>query len=253
MPHQNAICFSSFAGTPLGDGVRRVAEARGFAWTPYADFPDELMNDDIGNATLAALASTTNAYAANALNQYTSILRVSVPPCETSPTYDADGNLVSLGPWTYAYDAANRLTAVSSNGVPLVANVYDAQGRRVRKTTPGATTTFVYDDWNLVEERIAYTNGTTSTVQYHWGKDLSGSLQGAGGIGGLLYLKINDILYMPLYDANGNVTQYLDVNGSVVASYTYDAFGNLLSQSGALADTFAFRFSTNFPFRAGYA
>ena len=130
-------------------------------------------------------------------------------------------NLVSLGPWTYAYDAANRLTTVSSNGVPLVANAYDAQGRRVRKATPGATTTFFYDGWNLVEERIACTNGTTSTVQYHWGKDLSGSLQGAGGIGGLLYLKRNGTIYVPLYDANGNVTKCLDANGNVIASYTY--------------------------------
>ena len=135
---------------------------------------------------------------------------------------------------------------VSSNGVLLATNAYDAQGCRVRKTTPGATTTFLYDNWNLVEERIACTNGTTSTVRYYWGKDLSGSLQGAGGIGGLLYLKRNGTIYMPLYDANGNVTKYLDVNGSVVASYTYDAFGNLLSQSGALADRFAFRFSTKY-------
>ena len=141
----------------------------------------------------------------------------------------------------------------SSNSLILVTNAYDAQGRRVRKSTLDATTTFFYDDWNLVEERIAYTNGTTSTIQYFWGKDLSDSLDGAGGIGGLLYLKRNGTIYVPLYDANGNVTKYLDVNGSVVASYTYDAFGNLLSQSGALAGTFAFRFSTNFPFRAGYA
>ena len=163
--------------------------------------------------------------------------------CNRLNMYD---NLVSLGPWTYAYDAANRLTMVSSNGVPLVTNADDAQGRRVRKATPGAITTFFYDDWNLVEERIACTNGTTSTIQYHWGTDLSGSLHGAGGIGGLLYLKRNGTIYVPLYDANGNVTKCLDANGSVVASYTYDAFGNLLSQSGDLADTFAFRFSTKY-------
>lgn len=39
---------------------------------------------------------------------------------------------------------------------------------------------------NLIEERIAYTNGNTSTIHYYWGKDLSGSFQGAGGVGGLL-------------------------------------------------------------------
>lgn len=74
--------------------------------------------------------SLTNAYTANALNQYTAILRASCPPCETIPQYDADGNLTAFGPRAYAYDAANRLAAVSSNGVPFVANLYDAQVRQ---------------------------------------------------------------------------------------------------------------------------
>jgi RHS repeat-associated protein len=203
--------------------------------------------DDIGNSTLAATFSETNAYTANSLNQYSFILRDFVSPCETiTPTYDRDGNLTSLPPFSYVYDAASRLVSISSNNALLASYAYDAQGRRVRKTTPAATTTFFYDDWNLVEERIAYTNGTSSTIHYYWGKDLSGSLQGAGGIGGLLYLKIDDAIFIPLYDANGNITKYLDVNGNVVASYVYDAFGRVLAKSGALANIFAFRFSTKY-------
>ena len=200
--------------------------------------------DHIGNAVLAASGSVTNAYAANALNQYTSIRRTSDSPCEAYPRYDADGNLTAFGPWTCAYDAANRLVSVSSNGVRLVTSFYDAQSRRVRKATPEATTTFFYDGWNLVEERVAYTNGTTSTIRYCWGKDLSGTLQGAGGIGGLLYLAIDGAAYVPLYDNNGNVTRYCDANGAVVASYAYDAFGRTIAQSGPLADVFRHRFST---------
>ena len=203
--------------------------------------------DDIGNSTLAATSSETNAYTANSLNQYSFILRDFVSPCETNaPTYDADGNLTSLTPFAYSYDSASRLISVSSNGTHLATYAYDAQGRCVRKTTPFATTTFCYDDWNLIEERIAYTNGTSSTIHYYWGKDLSGSLQGAGGISGLLYLKIDDAIYIPLYDANGNITDYLDAHGNVVASYVYDAFGRVLAKSGALADIFSFRFSTKY-------
>ena len=48
---------------------------------------------------------------------------------------------------------------------------YDAKSRRVKKVTPNATTTFFYDDWNLVEERIAYADNTTSTIRYYWGRD----------------------------------------------------------------------------------
>ena len=202
--------------------------------------------DLIGNAALAAHGSLTNRYTANSLNQYMSVLRVSAPPCETVPGYDADGNLTAFAPWAYAYDAANRLVSVSSNGAPLVASSYDWRSRRVRKTTPEATYIFTYDDWNLVEERIAYTNGTTSTIHYYWGKDLSGTLQDAGGIGGLLYLTVDGSTYVPFYDANGNVTRYLDASGRTVAEYVYDAFGGTISASGPLADAFRFRFSMKY-------
>ena len=37
-----------------------------------------------------------------------------------------------------------------------------------------------------------------------------------------------------------------DANGNIVASYTYDAFGKLISKSGPLADFFRHRFSTKY-------
>jgi RHS repeat-associated protein len=165
--------------------------------------------------------------------------------------YDPDGNLLSCGELTFGYDGENRLTTVSSNGVLLVTNVYDTKSRRVKKVTSEATMTFFYDDWNLIEERIAYTNGTITTIHYYWGKDLSGELQGAGGVSGLLYLTVSNSssqlqLYIPCYDNNGNVTKYVDANGNIVASYTYDVFGNLISKSGSLADFFRHRFSTKY-------
>jgi RHS repeat-associated protein len=135
---------------------------------------------------------------------------------------------------------------VSSNDVLLVTNYYDAKSRRVKKVTPSSTITFFYDDWNLIEERIAYTNGTTSTIKYYWGKDISGSFQGAGGVGGLLYQTVDDVIYIPCYDNNGNITKYIDANGNIVASYTYNAFGCLISKSGVLADFFRHRFSTKY-------
>ena len=188
--------------------------------------------------------AVTNTFAVNNLNQYTSISRNAVPLLETS--HDIDGNMTQCGDWTYAYDAGHRLKSVSSNGVRLVTNYYDAKSRRVRKVTPEATITFFYDDWNLIEERIAYTNGTATAILYYWGKDLSGTLQGAGGVGGLLYLTVDGAIYIPFYDNNGNVTKYLDESGNVVAAYEYDEFGRTISQSGPLADFFRHRFSTKY-------
>ena len=200
--------------------------------------------DDIGNSLRATFNAVANTFAVNNLNQYTSISRNAVPLLEAS--HDIDGNMTQCGAWAYAYDAGHQLKSVSLNGVLLVTNYYDAKSRRVRKVTPDATITFFYDDWNLIEERIAYASGTTSTIHYYWGKDLSGTLQGAGGVGGLLYLTVDGAIYIPCYDNNGNVTRYLDANGNSVAQYTYDAFGNIIFNSGPLADFFRHRFSTKY-------
>ena len=65
-------------------------------------------------------------------------------------------------------------------------------------------------------------------------------------MGGLLYTKRGGAVYVPLYDANGNVMQYVDSSGAVVASYAYDAFGRTLAAAGPLADAFPYRFSTKY-------
>jgi RHS repeat-associated protein len=202
--------------------------------------------DDIGNLLVSYVGANTNSYSANNLNQYTSILHASAPSSEDYLFYDLDGNLTNDSVFAYSYDAQNRLVSVLSNDVALLVNEYDSKSRRVMKVTLGATTTYFYDDWNLIEERIAYANGTTSTIKYYWGKDLSGSLQGAGGVGGLLYLTVDDEIYIPCYDNNGNITQYVDVSGYSVASYAYDSFGGIIVKSGTLADFFRHRFSTKY-------
>ena len=88
-----------------------------------------------------------------------------------------------------------------------------------------------YDALSRPVTRIAYTNGTTSTIHYYWGKDLSGTLQGAGGVGGLLFLTVDGVPYVPMYDNNGNVTRYLDPEGNAVAWCVYSAFGETLSMT----------------------
>ena len=196
--------------------------------------------DNIGNLTFAEICGVTNAYAANAVNEYVGLTEGGV---EVATTYDAEGNLTVCGDWTYSYDAENRLKTVSTNGVLVATNFYDYKGRRVRMVTQEASYTFVYDGWNVVLELVER-NGTTDLVEYFWGKDISGTLQGAGGIGGLLYLRRNGTIYVPIYDASGNVVEYRAADGSLVAEYSYDAFGRTIAESGALADVFRHRHET---------
>ena len=196
--------------------------------------------DPIGNRQLASVNEVTNLYQANELNQYTNVNAGAV-----EPVYDADGNMTQLGPWAYDWDGENRLNSVSSNGVPVVQNQYDYMSRRVMKATATQTNTFLYDGWNLIREEIEA--GTPTSRSYVWGLDLSGTLQGAGGVGGLLVILSPDSgLLTPAYDANGNITDLVDTNGAVVAHYEYDPYGNSIAQSGIQADTNPFRFSSKY-------
>src|ERR1700686_2277395 len=90
---------------------------------------------------------------------------------------------------------------------------------------------FIYDGNLVVQERNA---GNIPLVTYTRGNDLSGNLQGAGGIGGLLARTdmgqwIGDSSFAnALYhaDGNGNVTCLCYENGRLAAKYQYDSFGN---------------------------
>jgi RHS repeat-associated protein len=87
-------------------------------------------------------------------------------------------------------------------------------------------------------------------VAYTRGNDLSQSLEGAGGIGGLLarshgYSGGNWSTHNFYHaDGNGNVTYLVNSSQGLAASYRYDPFGNTLSKSGGLADANVYRFSS---------
>jgi RHS repeat-associated protein len=78
-------------------------------------------------------------------------------------------------------------------------------------------------------------------------------MQGAGGVGGLLWgrfypsalnnLPTTNQLYG--YDGNGNVTSLVNATtGQTSAQYTYGPFGELLTSTGPMAKTNCYRFST---------
>jgi RHS repeat-associated protein len=82
------------------------------------------------------------------------------------------------------------------------------------------------------------------------GRDLSGSLAGAGGIGGLLarshgYSGGNWSIHTAYHaDGNGNVTALASSAGALQASYRYDPYGRYLAGGGPLATANVLRFSS---------
>ncbi|OYW70826.1 MAG: hypothetical protein B7Z37_29535 [Verrucomicrobia bacterium 12-59-8] len=196
-----------------------------------------------------------------------------IPPPSEMPTYDEDGNLTSDARWNYVWDGENRLIVQEENtGItvqPAGATVtrkrlefsYDAQGRRISKRVLSATGSgsfvlqqslvFLYDGWNMIAE-IDTTSSAQVLRSYEWGMDLSGTLTGAGGVGGLLVERFHTAptagTYAPCYDGNGNVTELVNLaDGSVSARYEYGVFGETISvDGGAVAQANPFRFSTKY-------
>ena len=204
--------------------------------------------DPIGNRLTASNNAEALSYAANALNQYTNIISsaFSAPPRETIPLFDADGNLTNDGRFAYTWDAENRLIAAQAlNQEPGTTNqltfVYDYMSRRVVKTSGGTTRRFIYDGWAMVQE----TTGTQIN-SYVYGLDLSGSMQGAGTIGGILSASLNGTQAFYFYDANGNVTDLAASNGTSLAHYEWDPYGNATIATGTLSTLNPVRFSTKY-------
>lgn len=108
---------------------------------------------------------------------------------------------------------------------------------------------FVYDGWNL----IATLSSQLSTLNsFVWGLDLSGSFQGAGGIGGLLWVNNGSAsTHFVSYDGNGNVSALVSAaDGSESARYEYGPFGEVIRASGpavgSMVSVNPFRFSTKY-------
>jgi RHS repeat-associated protein len=177
--------------------------------------------------------------------------------------YDADGNTTNSGKWTGTWDAENRaLSFATIAAAPTAAKrkvdcTYDYMGRRVQKivsTNNGSayisisTNRYIYDGWNLV----AVLNSDSSLQStFTWGLDLSGSQQGAGGVGGLISMTVyggtNAGAYFYSYDGNGNVASVVNTaSGALAGQWEYDPFGNTLRSTGPMAYGNPFLFSTKF-------
>ena len=114
----------------------------------------------------------------------------------------------------------------------------------------------MYDGWQMIAELDhTFATGTGlagSAVNrtFLWGPDLSGTMTGAGGVGGLLSTTYQGITYEACSDANGNVTGLVPVSGmdagTLTARYDYDPFGNRVANSGPGVELCPFGFSSKY-------
>ena len=234
------------------------AQTAGNASTPalYKSYGFDAMGNRTSYNDNIAQVSATSSY--NNLNQLTQTsLNTGYV---TNYGCDNDGN--TIGAYTtyygvgssnalYTYDEASRLTAIESKS-NLQASVPDTRtefvydglsrlriSRYYTKQSNGQLALQnekrrVYDGMDVVQERNA---NNIVTASYTRTGNIGGILArttGAGNAGSVFYG----------YDGAGNVTTLTNGSGAEVGSYTYDAFGNTVASSGAMANENPYRFST---------
>jgi RHS repeat-associated protein len=236
------------------DDIGQLKSAKSYTYSPFAEITSErrgYLYDAAWNLNTRTNSGGTTAFNVDVKNQLTSV-------GGSSCTYDTNGNLtLTPNSVTCAYDDENQLTSAETASNWRTEWVYDGRGRlRVRKEYIWSSgwilngeTRYIYDGKRVIQERNSSNN---PLVAYTRGNDLSGSFEGAGGIGGLLgrshgYSSGNWGTHNFYHaDGNGNVTYLVNSSQTLACSYRYDPFGNLISSAnGSLnaADN-VYRFSS---------
>ena len=112
---------------------------------------------------------------------------------------------------------AEEIVSPTNRTPTIITYAYDEQGRMVSKNIDGTniiTRSLLWDGYNIVRE----TENGMPTYNI-WGLDLDGTLQGCGGVGGLLAVAKTNGPHIALYDSNGNVSDYVSATGSLSAHY----------------------------------
>ncbi|MBP0727355.1 RHS repeat-associated core domain-containing protein [Bacillus sp. RG28] len=132
--------------------------------------------------------------------------------------YDSNGNRIEDGQYTYTWNPAGQLTAVTKKGEssPFVTYQYDEQGRRIQKVLNGTVTNYFYDGDSI---NVLYETDNQDKV-------LRSYVYSAGGQ--RLAMKTEGQTYYYHYNAHGDVVALTDDNNKVVATYAYDAWGNVI-------------------------
>jgi RHS repeat-associated protein len=114
-------------------------------------------------------------------------------------------------------------------------------------------TKYIYDGWNLIAD---LDDQDRPRRTYAWGLDMSGSEQGAGGVGGCVFLTPWTLTgtvaqrgpsLFGVYDGNGNATSWRFADtGTVAAGFEYGPFDETLTARGDWAGAVPLRFSTKY-------
>nr|WP_239094257.1 RHS repeat-associated core domain-containing protein [Bacillus sp. B15-48] len=184
--------------------------------------------DVVGNRTKQITEengqATTKTYSYNANNQLTAL-------DGQSYMYDQNGNRTQDGSYKYVYNKLNELVEIQTlSGQTVAIYTYNEDSKRISKTINGQTTYYHYD-----ENQVLFETNDTGTITAEYSYDDSGRP---------LTMTKDGKTYYYLLNEHKDVIALTDALGNMVASYTYDAWGNLLSKTGPMADVNPYRYAS---------
>ncbi len=153
----------------------------------------------------------------------------------TSFTYDANGNSMlktdATGTTNYQYDYENKLIRVDYPDGTYSEYRYDPFGNRIKKDVNGTVTWFVYDLTKNLPDVIA---------EYNGGGSLLASYTHGLGIDEVISIRRGGNSYFHLKNGLGSITTLTDNTETVVNTYEYDAFGNVVSSTVSIANPYGY-------------
>lgn len=157
---------------------------------------------------------TTNFYYNNLWNDQLSSVN------DIELTYDEIGNLISFGNMEFSWNSGRLLESITNEN-ERYSYTYDENGIRTSKTVNGITTYFNSENGVLLSQ----TDGINTIIfQY----DLGGVPLG---------FTLNDIQYFYITNQMNDVIGITDSNGTVIANYGYDEWGNeILNDTSEIAE-----------------
>ena len=191
-------------------GNRTSLNEFGKGVTSYTYDANNRLLNEINTDSSGELISRTNYYYDNNGNQ---TKKQNLTFSESGEAGISIGTIANSTVSVYSYNHNNQLIGYQDCDTTATYS-YNAEGLRKEKTVNGATTGYIWNNGNMVAERV---NGTIANL-YNYGVD--GIVSSVTGSTTEYYMK----------NVHGDVIGRTNTSGTVTGNSNYDAFGNVLTE-----------------------
>ena len=144
-------------------------------------------------------------------------------------TYDGIGNPTSYRGWGMTWQGGRQLASMQKDGTTLSFSYNDA-GLRTEKTVNGSTRRYIWNSSQLMADV-----GASDAFYFHYSS--------GGELIGYTYKTADaETECILVKNQQGDVERVISADGTILASYTYDAWGNVLTSEGSLATSNPIRY-----------